>query len=244
MAIINPDRECREGSQDCIFTKKESLFLLIINNFMAKKKKRNRKISGHYCKICGDRKSNESFSGKGHARHICKECDALPQDRKNELRYINLIDRAAWKYPRSKQDWELLEKMAKNKKYPEAMEYAQTILGMNHDQISTGDGDDSFDEGDEDTEGLLPDSLSFSDFDEDTQEEIRDSIREDIYDIICNEGSVIKEKSKQKALKWITQNLRFGYDQKLILNEELNKQFDSIWKKVIDDLEKEDIGNL
>lgn len=197
--------------------------MLIINNFMAKKKKRNRKISGHYCKICGDRKSNESFSGNGHAKHICKECDALPQDRKNELRYINLIDRAAWKYPRSKQDWELLGKMAKNKKYPEAMEYAQTILGM---------------------KGLLPDSLSFSDFDEDTQEEIRDSIREDIYDIICNEGSVIKEKSKQKALKWITQNLRFGYDQKLILNEELNKQFDSIWKEVIDDLEKEDIGNL
>ena len=29
---------------------------------------------GHYCKICGEYKSNESFSGKGHARHICKEC--------------------------------------------------------------------------------------------------------------------------------------------------------------------------
>jgi hypothetical protein len=100
---------------------------------MAKKKKRSKKISGHYCKICRDRKPNEAFSGKGHAKHICKECDALPQERKNELRYINLIDRAAWKYPRSKQDWELLEKMSKNKKYPEAMEYAQSILGMNQD---------------------------------------------------------------------------------------------------------------
>lgn len=29
---------------------------------------------GHYCKICGEYKSNESFSGKGHAQHICKEC--------------------------------------------------------------------------------------------------------------------------------------------------------------------------
>lgn len=36
---------------------------------MAKKKHR-----GHYCKICGEYKSNESFSGKGHAQHICKEC--------------------------------------------------------------------------------------------------------------------------------------------------------------------------
>ena len=36
---------------------------------MAKKKHR-----GHYCKVCGEYKSNESFSGKGHAQHICKEC--------------------------------------------------------------------------------------------------------------------------------------------------------------------------
>ena len=33
-----------------------------------------KKHKGHYCKICGEYKSNESFSGKGHAQHICKEC--------------------------------------------------------------------------------------------------------------------------------------------------------------------------
>ena len=37
---------------------------------MSKKKRR----SGHYCKICSEYKSNESFSGKGHANHICKRC--------------------------------------------------------------------------------------------------------------------------------------------------------------------------
>ena len=36
---------------------------------MTKKKHR-----GHYCKVCGEYKSNESFSGKGHAQHICKKC--------------------------------------------------------------------------------------------------------------------------------------------------------------------------
>lgn len=35
---------------------------------MAKKKHK-----GHYCKICGEYKSNEPFSGKGHAQHICKK---------------------------------------------------------------------------------------------------------------------------------------------------------------------------
>lgn len=39
---------------------------------MAKKK-----LPGHFCKVCGMRKSNESFSGKGHAAHICKACSHL-----------------------------------------------------------------------------------------------------------------------------------------------------------------------
>lgn len=33
-----------------------------------------KKHKGHYCKNCDEYKSNESFSGKGHAQHICKEC--------------------------------------------------------------------------------------------------------------------------------------------------------------------------
>jgi len=32
---------------------------------------------GHYCKICGEYKANEKFSGKGHAAHICKACSRL-----------------------------------------------------------------------------------------------------------------------------------------------------------------------
>lgn len=39
---------------------------------MAKKKKK--KQQGHYCRICGEYKANEKFSGKGHAQHICKAC--------------------------------------------------------------------------------------------------------------------------------------------------------------------------
>ncbi|SFG78874.1 hypothetical protein SAMN02982927_02769 [Sporolactobacillus nakayamae] len=29
---------------------------------------------GHYCRICGRTRPNEKFSGKGHRKHICKEC--------------------------------------------------------------------------------------------------------------------------------------------------------------------------
>ena len=45
---------------------------------MQKKKRGHRGHSqGHYCKVCGEYKSNEKFSGKGHAAHICKACSQL-----------------------------------------------------------------------------------------------------------------------------------------------------------------------
>jgi len=106
-----------------------------------------KKSPGHYCKICGERKANEKFSGKRHAKHICKECDALPQEKKNEMQFINRILGLAGKYPRSKADWELLRKYARSTKYPEAAELAKDILGWN---ISKEDSEDSFDIEDED----------------------------------------------------------------------------------------------
>ena len=39
------------------------------------------KKQGHYCKICGEYKANEKFSGKGHANHICKTCASLPAEK-------------------------------------------------------------------------------------------------------------------------------------------------------------------
>lgn len=33
-----------------------------------------KKRRGHYCRICGQHKANEKFSGRGHAAHICKAC--------------------------------------------------------------------------------------------------------------------------------------------------------------------------
>jgi ribonuclease HI len=38
---------------------------------------------GHYCHLCGRSRPNESFSGRGHRSHVCKECQRLPRaDRK------------------------------------------------------------------------------------------------------------------------------------------------------------------
>lgn len=47
---------------------------------MAKKKRQ-----GHYCKICGETKANEKFTGKGHAKHICKACQSLPAGKQTDM---------------------------------------------------------------------------------------------------------------------------------------------------------------
>ena len=93
---------------------------------MAKK----RKQQGHYCRICGEYKANEKFSGKGHVRHICKECQSLPDDVKADMVRCNEVERAAFKYPMTRQDWELLEKYAKKYKDKESGQFAQDMLDM------------------------------------------------------------------------------------------------------------------
>ena len=54
-------------------------------------KKRSHRPHGHYCKICGEYKANEKFSGKGHAAHICKTCSKLSAAEKAEAMTINRL---------------------------------------------------------------------------------------------------------------------------------------------------------
>jgi hypothetical protein len=49
---------------------------------MAKKRPRRQ---GHFCRICHSRRSNESFSGKGHRTHVCKACARLPKDKRKAI---------------------------------------------------------------------------------------------------------------------------------------------------------------
>jgi len=47
---------------------------------------------GHYCWVCGRTRPNEKFSGKGHARHICRECARLPREDRDRVRDIMDIE--------------------------------------------------------------------------------------------------------------------------------------------------------
>jgi cupin 2 domain-containing protein len=54
----------------------------------SKPKKKKKKLRGHYCWVCGCRRANEKFSGKGHTRHICKDCAREQRVKRREMRKI------------------------------------------------------------------------------------------------------------------------------------------------------------
>ena len=134
-----------------------------------------KKMPGQSCKICGERKANEKFSGKGHAAHICKECAALPQEKKNELQILNRIANIAGKYPRSKADWELLRKYANSTKYPEVREFARSVLGWDQPEIEPDD-ETVFDNADIDCMPVFSATKKFSELDNYEKMVLRDYI--------------------------------------------------------------------
>ncbi len=93
---------------------------------------------GYYCKICGERKANEKFSGKGHVVHICKQCQSLPAEVQTDMRRIRDVERLLGKFPLSRQDWELLEKYSKKYAGKESGQFTQSILD---DRSQRGDSE-------------------------------------------------------------------------------------------------------
>ena len=72
------------------------------------------KKRGHYCKVCGEYKANEKFSGKGHAAHICKTCAALPPEKQAEEMTLTRLVNLPWRLSKEQLSW--LKKRMKDKR--------------------------------------------------------------------------------------------------------------------------------
>lgn len=82
---------------------------------------------GHYCKICGQYKANEKFSGKGHSNHICKACEGLPAEQKAELETLTKILNLPGFITSEQKNW--LEKRTKDHR-PKVRIFAKQALEM------------------------------------------------------------------------------------------------------------------
>ena len=83
------------------------------------------KPHGHYCKICGEYKANEKFSGKGHAAHICKACQSLPVEERNKEAILTRMMNLPFHLSKEQISW--LKKHRKDKR-PEVSEAAKAVF--------------------------------------------------------------------------------------------------------------------
>ena len=63
------------------------------------------KRHGWYCKVCGEYRANEKFSGKGHAAHICKDCARLSPEKRAEEMTLNRLLNLPWYLSKEQRKW-------------------------------------------------------------------------------------------------------------------------------------------
>lgn len=195
---------------------------------MAKKKRQ-----GHYCRICGEYKANEKFSGKGHARHICKECQSLPVDVQADMIRCNEVERAAFKYPMSRQDWELLERYAKKYKDRESGRFAQDMLDMKRGNHTP---DEDMDEDDDLTEGIYEEeTIPFADLEDDIRYQLEELLADNINEFMVHKNYIPEGKELDNINEWILKETRDTFFIKVIPDT----AYDSLVTETIDRLVKE-----
>lgn len=92
---------------------------------MAKRKSHH--PQGHCCKICGQYKANEKFSGKGHATHICKTCSKLSAAEKAEAQTITRLSNLHGWLNDSEKKW--LENRVRDRR-PEVAALAREVYNI------------------------------------------------------------------------------------------------------------------
>ena len=163
--------------------------------------KKKRKHGGHYCKVCGCHKSNESFSGRGHALHICKECQSLPKDEQADMMRCNEVERAAFRFPMRRQDWELLEKYAKKYKDRESGKFAQEMLDMKRGVFVPEEDDEEADEWNNDIFQVA--ETPFSELEEDTRTAMEELLEDNINEYMIHKDYIPEGKDLQDIADWV-----------------------------------------
>lgn len=105
------------------------------------------KIIPRYCKVCGEYKANEKFSGKGHAAHVCKSCASLPPEKQAEQMTINRLLNLPWRLSKEQISW--LKNRMKDKRR-EVRALAKEQYEMRFPPKRLEDIEDNFDFLDED----------------------------------------------------------------------------------------------
>lgn len=198
--------------------------------------KRRKKHQGHYCRICGEYKANEKFSGKGHARHICKQCQSLPEDVKADRVRCNEVERAAFKYPMSRQDWELLERYAQKYKDKESGQFAQDMLDMkrgNYTQDEDMEEDALFEDICEE------ETVPFADLEDDIRYQLEELLADNINEFMIHKDYIPEGKELKDINEWVLKETRDTFFINVIPDATYNTLVDETIRRLVKEWEKD-----
>jgi len=84
---------------------------------------------GHFCRICGRKRPNERFSGKGHRSHVCKDCARLPKAERERIEQLDEMEGFLRQHSISQRNIERLEALTES---PDAdvAELARLVLDV------------------------------------------------------------------------------------------------------------------
>lgn len=188
---------------------------------MAKKKQQ-----GHYCRICQTVRSNESFSGKGHAKHICKKCQSLPKEVRADRQRNNEIALSS-----SIEDREFFD---------------ENLHADN--EITLDDDDFEYDELPFDYQGIdripiFPEKKSFKKLDQEYKAVLREYVRRKTADHIATYGKAPKEHELIEIRKQMIRLFEEEYHITLKSDPILRQFFSDNAAAVINKLSKKEADN-
>ena len=190
--------------------------------------KKKHKPQGHYCKICGEHKANEKFSGKGHSTHICKACHALPVLRRNELVLMRKIERIDEKFFVPKEDLGKLKSYSKDERYPEAAEYAQSVYDSVMDRINGSESE---------VKELEP--ILFAELYEDCQAEFEECLYQRIDEFMLFNGRLPEDKDKKELIDDLCNDYSAynGYyeGKQIVVDDTLYRLYDDVLKEIAEE---------
>lgn len=145
----------------------------------------------------------------------------------------NEVERAAFKYPMSRQDWELLEKYAKKYKDKESGQFAQDMLDMkrgNHTPDEDMKDDDALIEGIYEEE-----TVPFADLENDIRYQLEELLSDNINEFMIHKDYIPKGKELKAINEWVLKETRDTF----FINVIPDAVYDSLVETTINRLVKE-----
>ena len=152
------------------------------------------------------------------------------------MRRCNEVERAAFKYPMSRQDWELLERYAMKYKDKESGQFAQEMPDMkrdNHTQDEDMEEDALF-------EGICEEeTIPFADLEEDIRYQLEELLADNINEFMIHKDYIPEGKDLKAINEWIIKEAHDAFFIQVVPDTAYNNLVDKIIRRLVKEWEED-----